>query len=36
MRVGVASDVIAGRSLMGVLLIFIENGPEMIRKFFGG
>jgi OPT family oligopeptide transporter len=32
----VASGVIAGGSLMGVLLIFVENGPEMIKKFFGG
>jgi len=32
----VASGVIAGGSLMGVLIIFIENGPEMMRKFFGG
>jgi OPT family oligopeptide transporter len=31
----VASGVIAGGSLMGVLLIFIENGPEIIKKFFG-
>ncbi len=31
----VASGVIAGGSLMGVILIFIENGPEMLRKFFG-
>jgi uncharacterized oligopeptide transporter (OPT) family protein len=31
----IASGVIAGGSLMGVLLIFWENGPEMIRKFFG-
>ena len=31
----VASGVIAGGSLMGVLLIFWENGPEMIRKLFG-
>ncbi len=31
----VASGVIAGGSLMGVLLIFIENGPEMFRKLFG-
>jgi putative OPT family oligopeptide transporter len=31
----VASGVIAGGSLMGVLLIFWENGPEMIKKFFG-
>ncbi len=30
----VASGVIAGGSLMGVILIFIENGPEMVRKFF--
>ncbi len=32
----VASGVIAGGSLMGVLLIFVENGPEMLRKLFGG
>jgi uncharacterized oligopeptide transporter (OPT) family protein len=31
----VASGVIAGGSLMGVLLIFIENGPEMVKKLFG-
>jgi OPT family oligopeptide transporter len=31
----VASGIIAGGSLMGVFLIFWENGPEMIRKFFG-
>lgn len=31
----VASGVIAGGSLMGVLLIFVENGPEIIKKFFG-
>jgi len=31
----VASGVIAGGSLMGVILIFIENGPEMVKKFFG-
>ena len=31
----VASGVIAGGSLMGVLLIFVENGPEMIKKLFG-
>jgi putative OPT family oligopeptide transporter len=31
----VASGVIAGGSLMGVFLIFWENGPEMIKKFFG-
>lgn len=28
----VASGVIAGGSLMGVLIIFIENGPEIVRK----
>ena len=32
----VASGVIAGGSLMGVLLIFIENGPEILRKLLGG
>jgi len=31
----VASGVIAGGSLMGVFLIFWENGPEIIRKMFG-
>lgn len=31
----VASGVIAGGSLLGVLIIFWENGPEMIRKLFG-
>lgn len=31
----VASGVIAGGSLMGVLLIFVENGPEMLKKLFG-
>jgi uncharacterized oligopeptide transporter (OPT) family protein len=31
----VASGVIAGGALMGVLLIFIENGPAMIRQLFG-
>ena len=31
----VASGVIAGGSLMGVLLIFIENGPEMIKRLLG-
>jgi uncharacterized oligopeptide transporter (OPT) family protein len=31
----VASGVIAGGSLMGVLLIFVENGPEMLSKLFG-
>ena len=32
----VASGVIAGGALMGVLLVFMENGPEMVRKLFGG
>ncbi len=32
----VASGVIAGGALMGVVLIFWENGAEMIRNFFGG
>ncbi len=31
----VASGVIAGGALMGVVLIFWENGPEMIRQFLG-
>lgn len=31
----VASGVVAGGSLMGVLLIFWENGPDMWRQFFG-
>jgi uncharacterized oligopeptide transporter (OPT) family protein len=31
----VASGIIAGGSLMGVLLIFVENGPAMVRQFFG-
>lgn len=32
----VASGIIAGGSLMGVLLVFWENGPEMLRRLFGG
>ena len=32
----VASGVIAGGALMGVALIFVENGPEMLRKLLGG
>jgi putative OPT family oligopeptide transporter len=32
----VASGVIAGESLMGVTLIFWENGPAMLRQLFGG
>jgi OPT family oligopeptide transporter len=31
----VASGVIAGESLMGVVLAFWQNGPEMIRKILG-
>jgi uncharacterized oligopeptide transporter (OPT) family protein len=31
----VASGIIAGGSLMGVLLVFIGNGPEILRKLFG-
>jgi len=32
----VASGIIAGGSLMGVILIFWENGPQMFHQFFGG
>jgi OPT family oligopeptide transporter len=32
----VASGVIAGGALMGVILVFWENGPDMIRQLFGG
>lgn len=32
----VASGIIAGGSLMGVVLIFWENGPALFRQFFGG
>jgi putative OPT family oligopeptide transporter len=32
----VASGIIAGGSLMGVVLVFWENGPQMIRQLFGG
>ena len=32
----VASGIIAGGSLMGVVVIFWENGPQMIRQLFGG
>jgi OPT family oligopeptide transporter len=32
----VASGVIAGESLMGVGLIFIEFGPDMFQELFGG
>ena len=31
----VASGIIAGESLMGVVLVMWENGPEMIRKILG-
>lgn len=31
-----ASGIVAGGSLMGVILIFWENGPQMIRQLFGG
>ena len=32
----VASGVIAGGALMGVVLVFWENGAEMLQKFLGG
>jgi uncharacterized oligopeptide transporter (OPT) family protein len=32
----VASGIVAGESLMGVALVFWENGPDMVRKLFGG
>jgi hypothetical protein len=32
----IASGIIAGGSLMGVTIVFWENGPEMIRQLFGG
>ena len=31
----VASGIIAGGSLMGVVLIFWENGPQMIKQLLG-
>jgi len=31
----VASGVMAGGALMGVAIIFWQNGPEMLQKFFG-
>jgi uncharacterized oligopeptide transporter (OPT) family protein len=31
----VASGVMAGGALMGVAIIFWQNGPEMLHKFFG-
>jgi hypothetical protein len=32
----VPSGIVAGGSLMAVLLIFADNGPQMLRQFFGG
>lgn len=32
----VASGVIAGGSLVGVVLVFWDNGPALFRQFFGG
>jgi OPT family oligopeptide transporter len=32
----VASGVVAGGSLMAVLVIFGDNGPQMIKQLFGG
>lgn len=32
----VASGIIAGGALMGVGIIFVENGPQMVRQLFGG
>lgn len=32
----VASGIIAGGSLMAVVVIFCENGPQMIRQLFSG
>jgi putative OPT family oligopeptide transporter len=32
----VASGIIAGGALMGVFLIFVANGPEMVKRLFGG
>jgi OPT family oligopeptide transporter len=32
----VASGIIAGGSLMGVILVFWENGPAIIKSLFGG
>jgi uncharacterized oligopeptide transporter (OPT) family protein len=32
----VASGIIAGGSLMGVVVILCENGPQMFRQLFGG
>ena len=32
----VASGIVAGGSLMGVVLVFWENGAQLIHQFFGG
>ena len=32
----VASGWIAGESLVGVILVMLENGPALLRKLFGG
>lgn len=32
----VASGIIAGGALMGVFLIFVQNGPEIVKTLFGG
>ena len=32
----VASGIVAGGSLMAVLLIFVDHGPQMLRQLFGG
>lgn len=32
----VASGLVAGGSLMGVVIVFWENGPQMFKQFFGG
>ena len=31
----VASGIVAGGALMGVVLIFWENGPQILRQLFG-
>ncbi|MBX3734307.1 MAG: hypothetical protein KF791_17155 [Verrucomicrobiae bacterium] len=36
LTVPVASGVIAGGSLMGVLPEFIKNGPDLLRRLPGG
>lgn len=32
----VASGIVAGGALMGVVLVFWENGPEILKQLFGG